>query len=134
MSETEPISPTHDLRVSEPMEPPKPPANAQPGPLPYGGTQGKVDYMEARIASIEAHVDHMRDDIGDTRLDLREIAKSVASLSGEVRELDNHIGRLPGKGWMFSALLIFTAAICATIIYLEQIRQYLGVVLPSTAP
>lgn len=134
MSETEPINPTHEFRVSEPMEPPRPPANAQPGPLHSGGSAGKVDYMEARIASIEAHVDHMRDDIGDIRLDLREITKSAASVSGEVRELDNRIAHLPGKGWIFTALLIFTAAICATIIYLEQIRQYLGTVLPTAAP
>jgi hypothetical protein len=90
--------------------------------------------MEARIASIEAHVDHMRDDLGDMRLDLREVTKSVGVAGSDIRELDARIASLPGKGWMFTAMLFFTIVICAVIIYLEQIRQYIGMVTPTVAP
>jgi hypothetical protein len=88
--------------------------------------------MEARIASMEAHVDHMRDDLGDMRRDYRELTKAMAGTGNDMRALDDRISYLPGKGWMFTAMLLFTLIICAVIIYLEQIRNYLGVVLPST--
>jgi hypothetical protein len=130
MSETEPINPMDDV-----VEPHKPLGDkVQTGALHAGQGTGKIDYMESRIASIEAHVDHVRDDIGDMRLDLREITKTVGSVGPEIRDLDNRISHLPGKGWIFMALLIFTAAVCATIVYLEQIRQYLGIILPTSAP
>lgn len=126
MSETEPINPMNDI-----VEPPK----SHSGKAQAAAVQAsKVDYLEARIASIEAHVDHARDDIGDIRLDLREITKSIVSATAETRALDNSISHLPGKGWIFMALLIFTAAVCATIVYLDQIRQYLGIILPTSAP
>ncbi len=134
MSETEPITPMNEAREAEPPEPAKPaPVNAGAGALNYGAAPGKVDYMEARIASIEAHVDHIRDDIGDIRLDLRELTKAVGTAGGEMRELDSRIGWLPTRGWIFGTFLLFTAIICAVVIYLEQIRQYLGVVHPPTA-
>jgi hypothetical protein len=129
MSETEPINPMNDI-----VEPPKSAVSKVQPVASNPGNAGKIDYLEARIASIEAHVDHARDDIGDIRLDLREITKSVVAATAETRTLDNSISHLPGKGWIFTALLIFTAAICATIVYLEQIRQYLGIVLPTSAP
>jgi len=134
MSDTELDNPENDLPPSDSEEPPKPLGRAQPGPLRSGSGAGKVDYMEARIASIEAHVDHMRDDLGDMRLDLREVTKSVGVAGSDMRELDARIASLPGKGWMFTAMLFFTAIICAVIIYLEEIRQYIGMVMPSVTP
>ena len=134
MSDTELDNPANDLPQSDSEEPPKPAGRAQSGPLRSGSGAGKVDYMEARIASIEAHVDHMRDDLGDMRLDLREVTKSVGVAGSDMRELDARIASLPGKGWMFTAMLFFTIVICAVIIYLEQIRQYIGMVTPTVAP
>ena len=134
MSDTELDNPANDLPPSDSEEPPKPLGRAQSGALRSGSGAGKVDYMEARIASIEAHVDHMRDDLGDMRLDLREVTKSVGVAGSDMRELDARIASLPGKGWMFTAMLFFTAIICAVIIYLEEIRQYIGMVMPSVTP
>ena len=101
----------------------------------YGGTTVRSDSTDARIASIEAHVDHMRDDLGDMRRDLRELAKSIMTSSTDVREVDDRISYLPGKGWMFVTMFLFAAAICAVIIYLDQIREYLKVLpISSMAP
>lgn len=135
MTDVESTNPAHDPRLSEPAEPVKlPGGNGPSGALQYGGGAGRFDGMEARIAHIEAHVDHMRDDIGDMRLDLRETTKTVISVASDMRELDSRVASLPGKGWTFFAMLLFTAIICAVILYLEQIRQYLSILPPSLSP
>ena len=120
MSETD----TSDF-TSEPSETRPAPKVAAGGAVPYG--------TDARIASIEAHVDHMRDDLGDMRRDFRDMTKTIMSAGNDVRELDDRVASLPGKGWMFMAMLLFTAIICAVIIYLEQIREYIGVLPPTSS-
>jgi hypothetical protein len=119
MSDTENLS-NNGLPASEARAP----RVSSGGTVPYG--------TEARIASMEAHVDHMRDDLGDMRRDYRELTKAVAGAGNDMRALDDRISNLPGKGWMFTAMLLFTLIICAVIVYLEQIRDYLGVVLPTS--
>lgn len=134
MNESEPSSFTRKPLASEAQETPKPSGGeAVPGVLQYGAGAGRFESMEARIASIEAHVDHIRDDIGDMRLDLKELTKTVSSAGAEMREFDSRMSSLPTRGWMAATLLVIAAAICAVIIYLEQIRQYLGL-LPPPAP
>jgi hypothetical protein len=122
------MSDTEDLNDNGlPAQEARPPRVSTGPALSYG--------TDVRIASIEAHVDHMRDDLGDMRRDYRELTKAFAGTGNDMRALDDRIGNLPGKGWMFMAMLLFTLIICAVMIYLEQIRDYLGVVLPtSTAP
>ena len=133
MAETE--HPDSDPSASEPEEPPKAPVgNALSRALQSGGGASRFDGMEARIASIEAHVDHIRDDIGDMRLDLREATKTVIAVANDTRERDSRISRLPTRAWTFFAMLIFTAIICAVIIYLEQIREYLRLLVPPSFP
>ena len=135
MSETEPSNLLRKPLASAAQETPKPSGStATPDMLHYGGGAGRFEGMEARIASIEAHVDHIREDIGDMRLDLRELTKTVGIAGAETRELDGRMSSLPSRGWMTVSLLVIAAAICAVIIYLEQIRQYLGVLPPPSVP
>ena len=130
MNETEPPKP---LRKPEAHEAPKPPVGeAMPGVLQYGGGAGRFEGMEARIASLEAHVDHIRDDIGDMRLDLKELTKTMGTAGAEMREFDSRVNSLPTKGWMMATLLVLTVVICAVVIYIEQIRHYLGIVHPTS--
>jgi hypothetical protein len=103
----------------------RPPRVAPGAPLPYG--------QDARIASMEAHVDHMRDDLGDMRRDYRELVKTIAAGGNDMRALDNRIGDLPGKGWTFMTMLLFTLIICAVILYLDQIREYLHILPPTSS-
>ena len=127
MSETETSDFTNEQPASETRPPPRVSAGNAVSPASYGGASA-----EARIASIEAHVDHMRDDLGDMRRDFREMTKTIITAGNDVRELDDRMGSLPGKGWMFIAMLLFTAIICAVIIYLDHIREYLNVILPTS--
>lgn len=124
MSDTDTSDLSSDNLPSETRPPPKPPAN-------YGS--GRMDSTDVRIASIEAHVDHMRDDLGDMRRDMRDLAKTIISSGNDVREVDDSISSLPGKGWMFVSMLLFTAIICGVIIYLDYIREYLKVLPPTSS-
>jgi hypothetical protein len=128
MSETEASDFTSELPAAEARQSRASAGKAQA--VSYGNGGG----TEARIASIEAHVDHMRDDLGDMRRDLREMTKSIISAGNDTRELDDRISHLPGRAWMFLTMLLIGAGICAVIIYVEQIREYLGVLLPTSAP
>jgi hypothetical protein len=132
MTDTETSDFAEEAPVSENRATPKYPSGNSVPPLPAAVAASNVAYMEARIASIEAHVDHMRDDLGDMRRDYRELTKTIVTAGTDVRELDDRVSALPGKGWMFLAMLLFTAIICAVIIYIDQIREYLGV-LPTTS-
>jgi hypothetical protein len=133
MTDTETSDLNDEPDVPENRPTPKyPPSTTAPQVSPLGGVVSKVDYMEARIASMEAHVDHMRDDLGDMRRDYRELTKPIMTVGTDMREIDDRVGSLPGKGWMFLAMLLFTVIICAVIIYLEQIRQYLNVLPPTS--
>jgi hypothetical protein len=125
------ISAMSDIEPSDLNDNGVPVTEARP---PRVSTATPMPYTEARIASMEAHVDHMRDDLGDMRRDYRETTKAIVAGGNDVRALDDRVSNLPGKGWMFLSMLLFTVIICAVMIYLEQIRDYLGVLPPSSAP
>ena len=83
MSDTEDLS-NNGLPASETRAP----RVSSSATLPYG--------TEARIASMEAHVDHMRDDLGDMRRDYRELTKTIVSSGNDMRGLDDRIQRQAG--------------------------------------
>ena len=86
MTDTETSDFAEEAPVSENRTTPKYPSGNSVPPLPAAVAASKVAYMEARIASIEAHVDHMRDDLGDMRRDYRELTKTiVTALGGDIR-------------------------------------------------
>lgn len=73
-----------------------------------GGTSGG---MEARIAKLEAHMEHVRDDLAK----LQGIPVDVATLKSDV-------SHLPTKGWMVGALGTSLAIIAALIAFAEKIH------------
>lgn len=49
-------------------------------PIPVSGTPtggGGGDMLEARVAKLEAHAEHMREDIGEIKSDVKELAKDA---------------------------------------------------------
>ncbi|MTI10520.1 hypothetical protein [Curvivirga aplysinae] len=46
---------------------------------PMGGDGG--DGMEARVAKLETHVEHIREDIGELKSDVKELRKTIDSRS-----------------------------------------------------
>jgi len=79
--------------------------------------------MEARVAKLEATIEHMRDDIGALKGDARD-------LRDRMRAVEVKIDHLPTKGFIVVALLGALTIVGALIGYAEQIQS----LLPGTSP
>lgn len=76
-------------------KPPKPPLNDGPG-------RGTYDGMEARVAVLEAHVEHIRSDLG-----------KLASVPKDLGVLTERVSHLPTKGFIVTTTLTALVAIAA---------------------
>jgi hypothetical protein len=101
------------------------PAPSQP--LKGGDGGGTFDGMEARVAALEAHMQHVREDIAGLRGDLKVVANDVgaikidmATLKGDFAMMRGDIARLPGKGWIVSAV----GSLAALLIALSAIANF----------
>lgn len=63
-------------------------------PLKSGGGGGTFDGMEARVAVLETHVVHIREDIGETRNDVSALRSDVWSLKSDVSVLKSDVSTL----------------------------------------
>lgn len=62
--------------------PPSPPLNT-------GGEGGRFPDMEARVAKLEAHMEHVRDDL-----------KKLSSVPADLAEIKAKVDALPDKDWV----------------------------------
>ena len=74
--------------------------------------------MEARVAKLEATIEHMRSDVSDLKTDARD-------LRDRMRAVEVKIDHLPSKGFIVVALLGALAVVGALIGYAEQIQSLL---------
>jgi phage shock protein A len=79
--------------------------------------------MEARVAKLEATIEHMRSDVSDLKSDARD-------LRDRMRAVEVKIDHLPSKGFIVIALLASLTAIGALVGYTEQIQS----LLPGASP
>ena len=82
-------------------------------PPPDGGFpwQSGGPGMEARVAVLEAHVEHIRGDLA-----------KLSNVPTDLAVLKTRVDHLPTKGWMVTGLLGSLAAIAALIAYAEKIQ------------
>ena len=89
---------------------PKPPGP----PLQAHGGAGTFDCMiEARVASLEADVKNIRENVGDMKIALREAGKDLTDLKVSQATLTERISHLPTKsyiGWWISGGLTVAVA------------------------
>lgn len=76
--------------------------------LKSGGGDGTFNGMEARVAKLEAHVEH--------------ISKSVDLLATVPTELAVIKATMATKGWLVTGLLLSLGAIAALIAFAEKIQ------------
>jgi hypothetical protein len=79
--------------------------------------------MEARVAKLEATIDHMRTDVSDLKRDARD-------LRDRMRAVEVKIDHLPSKGFIVSALMTALLAIGVLIGYAGKIQSFLPGALP----
>lgn len=95
--------------------PTPPPANDHfpDAPLPNGGGDGTSGGMEARVAALETHVEHMRGDIGALKGDVHAIRSDVGTLKTDVVLLRQRVDDLPTKGYIVKVVTAGLALIAA---------------------
>lgn len=71
--------------------------------------------MEARVAKLEAHVEHIRSELD-----------KLGGLPVQAAKLEERVTHLPTKGWMVGALLTALAVIAALVTFSEKIRDLVG--------
>lgn len=78
--------------------------------------------MEARIAKVEADVEYLKRDVGELRLDMRDVRDRVMKIEASMAT----------KGFVFSVYGIVSALLAAIMLFQNQLQHLLG--LASVAP
>lgn len=93
-----------------------------PGPpLQGGGGGGTYDGMlEARVARLEADVEHIKNDIGDLKQTLRSTSADVGSLRVDVARLTERVDHLPSKGFIITVLTVTFALVIGALTIMSK--------------
>jgi len=114
-------------------------ANPPGPPLQPPGGGGTYDGMlEPRVASLEADVKNIRENIGEMKADLKSVGKDLTelkvghvSLSGKIDSLGIRIDHLPTFKQMFGMLTAFLTVIGLLVVFQGYVQKYVG---PSSPP
>lgn len=84
-----------------------------PPPLPPSDFAGNGGGMEARVAKLEAHVEHIREEIG-----------KLSSMPTNLAIVTTRVDHLPTKGWMVTTLGVGLAVIAALTAFADKIQAF----------
>lgn len=91
-------------------------------PLQTAGGGGTFDGMEARIAVLETHVEHIREDIVELRADVTSLKTDMVDVKVGLATLTERVNHLPSKGFIVTSSLGIIGAIGAFIAFQDHIR------------
>ena len=101
-------------------------------PLKGGAGGGTYDGMEARVAALEAHMQHVRDDITGIRATAKQAADDIVTIKVDIATMKTTVANLPTKGWGVTALSLSLGVIIALVTLAPKIQSWLwGVPLPK---
>ena len=106
------------------------PVNQPDRPLQTGGGGGTYDGMEARVAVLETHIEHIRSDIsglkadmGVIRSDLGKTRDEVADLRTGLATLNERVSHLPDKGFFVKSLILTAAQFLMAPLFNSQLHH-----------
>lgn len=108
-------------------------ASNTPGPmgLKGAGGGGTFDGMEGRVASLEAHMLNVRENVGLIRTDVRQAATDINAIKLDLGKLETKVSNLPTKEWGVNALIKFAAVISAVTVLSTLATIFVPRLLPS---
>lgn len=84
--------------------------------LKNGGGGGTSDgTMEPRIAKLEAHMEHVRSELG-----------KIAPIPERLRAVEVRVDHLPSKGFIVTASATTIALLTAAIVFADKLRTLVG--------
>ena len=105
------------MRASSSSMPPPPPDRILHQQLESDGLPSGD--MERHLATMEAHVEHIRNEVASLKADLKDVGERM-------RRLDEKVSRLPGKSFAVSAALLALALLAALIAFQAKVQAFLG--------
>jgi hypothetical protein len=95
-----------------------------PGPplQPPGGGDGG-DMTEARVAVLETHVTHIKEDVGDMKQTLKDLHKDTSELRISSATLTESVKHLPSKGFVVTATLLALAVVAALTVFQGNVQR-----------
>jgi len=102
-------------------KPPGPPL--QP---PGGGDDGGM--TEARVAALETHVTHIKEDVGDVKQTLKDMQKDTTALRVETATLVEGVKHLPSKGFVVASVLSALAVLTALTLFQGNLQRAFNIV------
>ena len=88
--------------------------------LKHGGGGGTSGGMEARLAKLEAHMEHVLADVSALKADVGKLKTDMATLV-------ERVSHLPTKGFIVSATLTTLAMLTALTAFAPVIQRFFGI-------
>jgi hypothetical protein len=82
--------------------------------------------MEVRVAALEAHMEHVRGDIGDIKTSLAAAQRDITDVKVDVGKIDTKVDALPGKGFIVTVVLTIATILAAITAFGPALRHLLG--------
>src|SRR5262245_11257923 len=84
-------------------------------PLQPPGGGGTVDGMEARVASLEAHLEYVRRDIAELKSSSSVLRGDASELKVGLATLTERVRHLPGKGFIVTSVVSLATLVSAIV-------------------
>jgi hypothetical protein len=91
-----------------------------------GGDGGGTVDMEPRVAVLEAHVGHIKEDMSSIKAASERTRSEITEARIQLGTLEQRVSHLPGKGFIFITVIVVLGALGALIIFQQQIQRALG--------
>ncbi|MGC1861852.1 MAG: hypothetical protein WA733_12195 [Methylocystis sp.] len=91
-----------------------------------GGDSGGTVDMEPRVAVLEAHVGHIKEDMSSIKVASERTRSDITEARIQLGKLEQHVSHLPGKGFIVITVLVVLGVLGALIIFQQQIQRLLG--------
>ena len=99
-----------------------------------GGTFGGMPPdLPERVAILETHVEHIKEDVAAVRSDLKDVRGDIKEIRGDITTIRIDLGtmrtrvdHLPTKGWAVTALLAAITIIGGIIALAPKLQKFVG--------
>jgi len=100
------------------------PLNAPNRPLQSAGGGGTFEGMEARIAILETHVEHIREDIGELKRNVGSLQKDVIDIKVGLATLTERVNHLPDKEFFVRSLAVTVTVLGGFMMLLISVAAF----------
>ena len=91
-----------------------------------GGDGGRTIDMEPRVAVLEAHVGHIKEDMSSIKAASERTGSELTEARLQLGRLEERVSHLPSKGFVVITVLVVLGVLGALIVFQQQIQRLLG--------